>query len=72
MSKFLNPVDHVSKWYENNKNNWFLDIRGDDKALPEITKQIGDKNIDLFSSSAEWWFPFSPLMLVSFGSPLRG
>ena len=22
MSKFLNPVDHVSKWYENNKNNY--------------------------------------------------
>ena len=33
---------------ENNKNNWFLDIRGDDKALPEITKQIGNENIDLF------------------------
>ena len=33
---------------ELNKNNWFLDIRGDDKALPEIIKQIGNKNIDLF------------------------
>ena len=22
MSKFLNPVEHVSKWYENNKNNY--------------------------------------------------
>ncbi len=33
---------------ENNKNNWFLDIRGDDRALPEITKQIGNANIDLF------------------------
>ncbi len=33
---------------ENNISNWFLDIRGDDKALPEITKQIGNKNIDLF------------------------
>ncbi len=33
---------------ENTKNNWFLDIRGDDKALPEIIKQIDNKNIDLF------------------------
>ena len=33
---------------ENNKNNWILDIRGDDKALPEIIKQLGNKNIDLF------------------------
>ena len=33
---------------EKTKNNWFLDIRGDDKALPEIIKQIDNKNIDLF------------------------
>ena len=33
---------------EINKNNWFLDIRGDDIALPEIIKQMTDKNIDLF------------------------
>ena len=33
---------------EINKNNWFLDIRGDDIALPEIIKKMNDKNIDLF------------------------
>ena len=33
---------------ENYKNNWFLDIRGDDIALPEIIKKMTDKNIDLF------------------------
>jgi len=33
---------------ESNKNDWFLDIRGDDIALPEIIKQMGNKSIDLF------------------------
>ncbi len=33
---------------ESNKNEWFLDIRGDDVALPEIIKQMGNKSIDLF------------------------
>ena len=33
---------------ESNKDDWFLDIRGDDKALPEITKMMGNKTIDLF------------------------
>ena len=32
---------------DNNENNWFLDIRGDDVALPEIVKRL-DNNIDLF------------------------
>jgi LytS/YehU family sensor histidine kinase len=27
--------------------NWYLDIEGDDKALPEILKRIGENNIDL-------------------------
>ena len=45
-----NPEKFIGYLAKNeiNKNNWFLDIRGDDKALPEITKQIGNKNIDLF------------------------
>ena len=33
---------------ELNKIDWFLDIRGDDIAVPEIFKRIGDNNIDLF------------------------
>ena len=32
---------------DNNEDNWFLDIRGDDVALPEIVKRLDD-NIDLF------------------------
>jgi len=32
---------------EINKINWFLDIRGDDVAIPEILKRIGNDNIDL-------------------------
>ena len=33
---------------ELNKNNWFLDIRGDEVAIPEILKIIGNNSIDLF------------------------
>ena len=33
---------------EINKENWYLDIRGDDIALPEIMKQLNNKIIDLF------------------------
>ena len=33
---------------ESNKNDWTLDIRGDDVALPEIINQMGNKSIDLF------------------------
>jgi predicted O-methyltransferase YrrM len=33
---------------EINKKNWFLDIRGDDIALPEIMSQLNNKSIDLF------------------------
>ena len=32
---------------EANISNWYLDIEGDDKALPEILKRIGENNIDL-------------------------
>ena len=33
---------------EINKINWFLDIRGDEVAIPEILKIIGNNSIDLF------------------------
>lgn len=33
---------------ETNKDSWFLDIRGDDVALPSIIKLLSNKNIDLF------------------------
>ena len=33
---------------ESNKDSWFLDIRGDDVALPEIIKKMENKSIDLF------------------------
>lgn len=52
---------------ENNKDNWFLDIRGDEKALPEIIKQIGNKNIDLFhyDSDKSYSGRFNALKLIS-------
>ena len=45
-----NPEKYIGYLAENesNKDDWFLDIRGDDKALPEITKMMGNKTIDLF------------------------
>ena len=33
---------------ESNVNNWFLDIRGDEVALPEIARRLENKSIDLF------------------------
>ena len=33
---------------EINKENWFLDIRGDDIALPNIMSKLKNKSIDLF------------------------
>ena len=39
-------IGYLAK-YESNKDNWFLDIRGDDIALPKIVKRL-DNNIDLF------------------------
>ncbi len=32
---------------EINKKDWYLDIRGDDVAIPEILKRVGDEKIDL-------------------------
>ncbi len=45
-----NPEQYVGYLAKNelNKTDWFLDIRGDDIAIPEILKRIGDNNIDLF------------------------
>ena len=39
-------VGYLAKDISNN-DNWFLDIRGDDVALPEIVKQLKNKTIDL-------------------------
>ena len=33
---------------EANKDNWFLDIRGDDIALPEIVSKLRNNSIDIF------------------------
>ena len=55
---------------ENNKNNWFLDIRGDDKALPEISKQIGDENIDLFHYDSDKSYSGRSSALKLIGSKL--
>ncbi len=45
-----NPEQYVGYLAKNeiNKIDWFLDIRGDDLAIPEILKKIGENNIDLF------------------------
>ena len=45
-----NPEQYVGYLAKNeiNKIDWFLDIRGDDLAIPEILKRIGVNNIDLF------------------------
>jgi predicted O-methyltransferase YrrM len=40
-------IGYLAK-YEKNKKNWYLDIRGDDIALPEILKKLDNKTIDLF------------------------
>tara|TARA_B100000035_G_C21030576_1_gene568203 strand:- start:1731 stop:2501 length:771 start_codon:yes stop_codon:yes gene_type:complete len=32
---------------EKNKENWFLDIRGDEVALPEIMKKLNNQDIDI-------------------------
>lgn len=39
-------IGYLAK-YVSNEDNWFLDIRGDDIALPKIVKRL-DNNIDLF------------------------
>ena len=45
-----NPEKYIGYLAENesNKDNWFLDIRGDDVALPEIVKKLDNNTIDLF------------------------
>ena len=45
-----NPEKYIGYLAENesNKYNWLLDVRGDDVALPEIKKHLGDESIDLF------------------------
>ena len=45
-----NPEQYIGYLAKNeiNKINWFLDIRGDDLAIPEILKRLGENNIDLF------------------------
>ena len=42
-----NYIGYLAK-NEINKSDWFLDIRGDDIAIPEILKKIGNSSIDLF------------------------
>ena len=39
-------IGHLAK-NEINKKDWYLDIRGDDLAIPKITKMIKDSPIDL-------------------------
>jgi len=45
-----NPEQYIGFLAQNetNKDSWFLDIRGDDIALPEIVKKLEKKQIDLF------------------------
>lgn len=48
--RLKNPEKYVGYLAKNeiNKDNWFLDMRGDDVALPEILSRLDDKTIDLF------------------------
>ena len=48
--RLKNPEQYVGYLAKDeiNKINWFLDVRGDDLAIPEILKRIGDESIDLF------------------------
>ncbi len=47
--RLKNPEKYIGYLAKNeiNKNNWFLDIRGDDVALPEIVNRLEKKTIDL-------------------------
>ena len=47
--RLKNPEQYIGYLARNEKNkeNWYLDIRGDDIALPEIIKRLGKNNIDL-------------------------
>jgi len=48
--RLKNPEQYIGFLAQNetNKDSWFLDIRGDDIALPEIVKKLEKKQIDLF------------------------
>jgi len=48
--RLKNPEQYVGYLAKNelNKKDWFLDIRGDEVAIPEILKKIGNNSIDLF------------------------
>lgn len=48
--RLKNPEQYIGYLAQNesNKENWFLDIRGDDVVLPEIVKKLNNKSIDLF------------------------
>ncbi len=48
--RLKNPEKYIGYLAENesNKDNWFLDIRGDEVALPEIVKKLNNNTIDLF------------------------
>jgi len=45
-----NPEQYIGYLAKNeaNKSDWYLDIRGDDVAIHEILKKIGNNDIDLF------------------------
>jgi predicted O-methyltransferase YrrM len=47
--RLKSPEQYVGFLAKNeiNKINWYLDIRGDDLAIPEIVKKIEDNTIDL-------------------------
>jgi predicted O-methyltransferase YrrM len=47
--RLKNPEQYVGFLAKNeiNKINWYLDVRGDDLAIPEIVKRIEDNTIDL-------------------------
>jgi len=55
---------------ESNKDNWFLDIRGDDIALHAIVKKMGNENIDLFHYDSDKSYSGRSNALKSIGSKL--
>ncbi len=48
--RLKNPEQYIGYLAKNEKNkvDWYLDIRGDDLALPEIVNKINNDSIDLF------------------------
>jgi len=48
--RLKNPEKYIGCLAKNESNvsNWFLDIRGDEVALPEIARRLENKSIDLF------------------------